>query len=52
MFTVRLDVFCSYTWKAQILIYATIEFWRDLIKTKYFMTISILALKGKLNGKI
>ena len=35
-----------------ILIYARLEFWRDLIKTKYFMTISILAFKGKLNGKI
>ena len=34
-FTVRLDVFCSYTWKAQIhvLVYATLEFLRDFIKT-------------------
>ena len=52
LFTVRLDVFCSYTWKAQILIYATPEFWRDLIKTKLFLTVSILTLKGKLNGEI
>ena len=35
-----------------MLIYATLEIWRDLIKTKYFMTISILTLKGKLNGEI
>ena len=51
-FTVRLDLFCSYMWKAKILIYAKLEFWRNLFKTKYFITISILALKGKLNGKI
>ena len=50
-FTVRLDVFCSYTGEAQIFIYATLEFWQDLIKTKYFMTMSILALKENLTGK-
>ena len=52
MVTDCIYVSCSYTEKAQILIYATFEFWQDLIRNNNFMTISIFALRGELNGKI
>ena len=52
MLTDCIDVSCSCTGKAHILFYATLEFREDLIRNNNFMTISIFAFKGELNGKI
>ena len=52
MFTDCIDASCSRTSKAQILLYATLEFLKASRRYRYFMTIGIIALKGELNGKI
>ena len=50
--TIRLDVFCSYKGKVQILIYTKLKFKEDFIRNKYFMTLNNFVLKGELNEKI